>query len=117
MLVVLFRFGSRDGISCLCFFFFERQDRRTSRMERPRLQCDTVYMRTVDSTPHTSLFLCTMRVLNNVLHNTLAQVSARARLMPSTWSSTLCGCPFFDSLFLALFVCVFLLSLLLLPEP
>ena len=30
----------------------------------------------MDSTPHT---LCTMRVLSNVLHNTLAQVSARAR--------------------------------------
>ena len=48
-------------------------------------------------------FLCTMRVLNNVLHNTLAQVSARARFISSTWSSTLCGCPFFDSLFLTLF--------------
>ena len=60
----------------------------------------------VDSTPHTSLFLCTMGVLNNVLHNTSAQVSARARFTSSTWSSTLCGCPFFDSLFLALFVSV-----------
>ena len=47
-----------------------------------------------------------MRVLNNVLHNTLAQVSIRARFMSSTWSSTLCGCPFFDSLFLALFLSV-----------
>ena len=45
----------------------------------------------VDGASHTSLFLCTMRVLNDVLHNTLAQVSARARFM----SSTLCGCPFF----------------------
>ena len=31
----------------------------------------------VDSAPHTSLFLCTMRVLNDVLHNTLAQVSVK----------------------------------------
>ena len=47
-----------------------------------------------------------MCVLNNVLHNTLAQVSAWARFMSSTWSSTLCGCPFFDSLFLTLFLSV-----------
>ena len=43
-------------------------------------------------------------MLNNVLRNTLAQASARARFMSSTRSSTFCGCPFFDSLFLALFI-------------
>ena len=47
-----------------------------------------------------------MRVLNAVWYTTLAQVSARARFMSSTWSSTLCGCPFLDSLFLALFLSV-----------
>ena len=60
-----------------------------------------------------------MIVLKNVLHNTFAQVSARARFISSPLSSTLCGCPFFDSLFLALFlsVCFSYLSPLLLPEP
>ena len=69
----------------------------------------------VDSKPHTSLFLCTMGVLNYVLHNTLAEVSARARFMSST---TLCGCPFFDSLFLTLFlsVCFSYLFFYLNPE-
>ena len=82
-------------------------------LEEMKAQKEDRFLR-VDSTPHTSLFLCTMRVLNDVLHNTLAQVSARARFMSSTWPSMLCGCPFFDTLFLALFLSVcFFLSLLL----
>ena len=64
------------------------------------------------STPHD---FCTPDFLNNVLHNTLAQVFARARSTSSAWSSTLCGCPFFDSVPHLVPFHVFLLSLLLLP--
>ena len=52
-----------------------------------------------------------MRVVNNVLHNTLAQVSARARFTPFTWSSMSCAWPHLVPFR------VFLLSILLLPEP
>ena len=69
----------------------------------------------VDSTLHTSFFLCTMRVLNNVLHSTLAPVSARARFTSSTWSSM--SCAWVSVLLLSVphlaFFRVFLLSLLL----
>ena len=58
-----------------------------------------------------------MRVLNNVLHNTLAQVSARARFT----SSTSMSCAWVSVLWLSVPHLVpfrvFLLSFLLLPEP
>ena len=62
-----------------------------------------------------------MRVLNNVLHNTLAQVSARAHFTSSTWSSMWMRWSV-RSLTLSIYCLVplrvFLLSLLLLlPEP
>ena len=60
-----------------------------------------------------------MRVVNNVLHNTLAQVSARARFTSSTWSSM--SCAWVSVLWLSVPHLVpfrvFLLSILLLPEP
>ena len=62
-------------------------------------------------------FSCTAHVLNNVLHNTLAQVSARARFTSSTWSSTLCGCLFFDSQVLTLFLSVCLSYLFFYLNP
>ena len=59
----------------------------------------------VNSTPHTSLFSCTEHALI-VAHHTAWLKNVLVRVMSSTWSSTLCGCPFFDSLFLTLFLSV-----------
>ena len=78
----------------------------TSLSSLSRSHTHTLTLSHVDSTLPRHFLLSTMRVLINVLLNTLAPVSARARFTSSTWSSTLCGCPFFDSLFLALFLSV-----------
>ena len=51
-----------------------------------------------------------------VAHHTAWLKNVLVRVISSAWSSTLCGCPFLDSLFLTLFLSV-CFSCLLLLEP
>ena len=50
-------------------------------------------------------FSCTVRTLNDV-HSHHGSKNVFVRITPYSWSSMLCGCPFIDSLFLALFLSV-----------
>ena len=77
-------------------------------------------------TPHTSFFSCTVRMLNDVYHTTLAQVSARTRhsiLVPSMVSGWLFSRPFSVPRFVPFRVSLLHLALLfpllpvLCPEP